>query len=734
MVLRYSALLSICAIGNAWVARPPLHARHRPLPLRSSAPTSEDQEPSAEFLESYLSRFSGASTSKTVDGVEFVKFDNTILFGKDDPRAAVDNVDEPKKEVLLYMPGLDFTGVSGCGALPALSSRYEVWWTRVENTYRGDFAAIAATVSDQVIALSEGGQRKVTLLGESFGGLLALGVALRVRDHATVNAASESLDDAAAAAVTSSTSVLRGVVLVNAASGFDQTPWLTLGSLLAKLPSETLADLDLPTALTTALAAGGISQLPRVSPFSAVAAAVLATTVPDVSQVVRGTSGLLGDLLTNNGPEAAASKAAARASQAIGALDRLATILAPDVLQFRLEKWLKAGCEEVNPRLAELGDTKEAAAAAAAARKSAGVTFSNADFFATDVVGGGLPILALAGEEDRMLPSSSEAMRLVSVLGKRTASGKILAGVGHAALDDRPNFLDLIDASPLGLATKAEALLKAQENKPLKPYDYVTDFKPPSSTQLEAARASLQNLRTAVSPVFISTDAATGKRRFGLESVPLPKDVNRPVLLVGNHQLLALDLGIMVEEFARTTGSLPRGLAHPATFVDPASARGDGRRQRVDPLEVEESTAGPFSPFANFRKAQAAAFQANQGTNDPPTTRDPVVAFNGVGSIQEFGAVPVTPKNFYKMMQQNEFALLFPGGAREATHGKGEDYALFWPKDRAADFVRVAAKFDALIVPFGAVGAAVNEWAWKQFIQYCNSRLLSVHDFVFVLL
>ena len=680
------------------------------MPLRSSAPTSENQEPSAEFLESYLSRFTGASATKTVDGVEFVKFDNSILFGSDDPRAAVDDTIESEKEVLLYMPGLDFTGVSGCGALPILSSRYEVWWTRVENTYRGDFATIAATVSEQVIALSDGGQRKVTLLGESFGGLLALGVALRVRDHANVNVASELVDNAAATSTSSSSSVLRGAVLVNAASGFDQTPWLALGSLLAKLPSQTLADLDLPTALTSALAAGGISQLPRVSPFSAVAAAVLATTVPDVSQVVRGTSGLLGDLLANNGPEAAASKAAARASQAVGALDRLATNLAPEVLQFRLEKWLKAGCEEVNPRLAELGDTKEAIAAAASARKAAGMRASDTDFFATALAGEGLPILALAGEEDRMLPSSSEAMRLVSVLGKRTASGKILAGVGHAALDDRPNFLGLIDASPLGLATRAEASLKAQEGKPAKAYDYVTGFVPPNATQLEAARASLQNFRAAVSPVFISTDATTGRRRFGLDSVPLPKDVNRPVLLVGNHQLLALDLGIMVEEFVRTTGSLPRGLAHPATFVDPATARGGGnrRRQRIDPLDIEEGTAGPFSPFANLRKAQAAAAAANQGTNEPQSARDPVVAFNGVGSFQEFGAVPVTPKNFYKMMQQNEFALLFPGGAREATHSKGEDYALFWPKDRAADFVRVAAKFDALVVPFGAVGAAVR--------------------------
>ncbi len=35
---------------------------------------------------------------------------------------------------------------------------------------------------------------------------------------------------------------------------------------------------------------------------------------------------------------------------------------------------------------------------------------------------------------------------------------------------------------------------------------------------------------------------------------------------------------------------------------------------------------------------------------------------------------------------------------------RGEEYRLFWREDRA-DFVRLAAKYDALIVPFAAVGA-----------------------------
>jgi 1-acyl-sn-glycerol-3-phosphate acyltransferase len=37
-------------------------------------------------------------------------------------------------------------------------------------------------------------------------------------------------------------------------------------------------------------------------------------------------------------------------------------------------------------------------------------------------------------------------------------------------------------------------------------------------------------------------------------------------------------------------------------------------------------------------------------------------------------------------------------------HGKDEDYKLFWPEK--TDFVRIAAKFNATIVPLSAIGAA----------------------------
>lgn len=42
----------------------------------------------------------------------------------------------------------------------------------------------------------------------------------------------------------------------------------------------------------------------------------------------------------------------------------------------------------------------------------------------------------------------------------------------------------------------------------------------------------------------------------------IPSD--RPVLFVGNHQTLAPDTGLLVEELLREKGMLLRGLAHPS--------------------------------------------------------------------------------------------------------------------------------------------------------------------------
>jgi len=72
---------------------------------------------------------------------------------------------------------------------------------------------------------------------------------------------------------------------------------------------------------------------------------------------------------------------------------------------------------------------------------------------------------------------------------------------------------------------------------------------------------TLKNLKTLQSPVFLST-GEDGRVQEGCGGIPL----DRPLLLVSNHQTFALDIGPLVEGLLRQTGLLPRGLTHPAVF------------------------------------------------------------------------------------------------------------------------------------------------------------------------
>jgi hypothetical protein len=118
-----------------------------------------------------------------------------------------------------------------------------------------------------------------------------------------------------------------------------------------------------------------------------------------------------------------------------------------------------------------------------------------------------------------------------------------------------------------------------------------------------------------------------------------------------------------------------RGLGHPVIFSDRSPGRGE-LEGRVPGINRKTTTEG----------GGAAEFTGN------------------TANFQLFGAVMVTPRNFYRLMQTGQNALLFPGGVREVFHGREEAYQLFWPEK--VDFVRTAARFNATIIPLSAVGMA----------------------------
>ncbi|KAA8545000.1 hypothetical protein F0562_019783 [Nyssa sinensis] len=163
--------------------------------------------------------------------------------------------------------------------------------------------------------------------------------------------------------------------------------------------------------------------------------------------------------------------------------------------------------------------------------------------------------------------------------------------------------------------------------------------------EFKQAKEEIGWLHFVTSPVMFST-LEDGKIVRCLVGIPN----EGPVLLVGNHMLFGLECAPLVEEFLREKNVMVRSTAHPALF----------------PLAAE-------SP-----------------------------EFSSFDSMKVFGALPATASNLFKLFATKSHVLLYPGGLREALHRKGEKYKLFWPDQ--PEFVRMAARFGATIVPFGVVG------------------------------
>lgn len=261
-----------------------------------------------------------------------------------------------------------------------------------------------------------------------------------------------------------------------------------------------------------------------------------------------------------------------------------------------------------------------------------------------------VPTLIVVGEEDVLMPSLREGKRL-----QKTIQLSELLPVkerGHFVLDDSVNLTEAI------LYSKIDPLnWKNGKRK----YDPILDWKPPSPEFIETTVQVLAKpIQEACSPVFFSTDTK-GKVWRGITKFPAKKG---PILIVGNHQLFAADLRLLFPELMQN-GIYPRGLAHPISFAGTNISELLGRT--------------------------------------PGIRKSPDVGQMQTGNFQELGAVEVTPRNFYRLMQANQTVILFPGGAREALTGN-RSYPLFWPDK--VDFVRTAAKFNATIVPLSAIGMA----------------------------
>ncbi|KAK8508766.1 hypothetical protein V6N12_034871 [Hibiscus sabdariffa] len=179
-------------------------------------------------------------------------------------------------------------------------------------------------------------------------------------------------------------------------------------------------------------------------------------------------------------------------------------------------------------------------------------------------------------------------------------------------------------------------------------HDFISDFLPPSMSEYRYGLDVVAGyLRFASGSAMFST-MEDGKIVQGLAGVPN----EGPVLLVGYHMLMGFELACLVEAFLREKKTMVRGIAHPELFW--------GKLQ---------SSSDEFG-FSDW--------------------------------VKVMGALPLAANYFFKALSSKSHVLLYPGGACEALHYKGEAYKLFWPDQ--PEFVRMAARFGATIIPFGTVG------------------------------
>ncbi|XP_019437420.1 PREDICTED: acyltransferase-like protein At3g26840, chloroplastic [Lupinus angustifolius] len=372
----------------------------------------------------------------------------------------------------------------------------------------------------------------------------------------------------------------------------------SLGGCLALAVAAHIPDIDVVLILANPATSFGRSQWQLLTPLLEAMHGPLSLFPPEILSSMPGDPLRLLDNLVRGFPlQNTARELLEDFTTFSGSLPVLANILPIETLQWKL-KLLKSASAYVNSRLHAIK----------------------------------AQTLILCSGNDRLLPSQQEGERLRQLLPK--CELRKFEGSGH--------FLFLEGSVDLVTVIKRASLYRRG-----KYHDYVSDFLPPTPNEAKEAIESNSFINTITSPVMLST-LEDGTVERGLAGIPS----EGPVLFVGYHMMLGLDIVPLISRIFMERNILVRGLAHPMLFIRKAGG-----------LLPDES-----------------AFDAQR----------------------LMGAVPVGPTGLFKLLSSKSHILLFPGGMREALHKKGEEYKLFWPEQ--SEFVRMAARFGAKIVPFGTIG------------------------------
>lgn len=442
--------------------------------------------------------------------------------------------------LLLYLPGIDGTGLGLIKHHKRLGRIFNVWCLHVPVTDRTSFSDLVHLVEATVRSEHHHAPRRpIYLLGESFGGCLALAVAAR-NPHIDL-----------------------ALILANPATRLRESQLQNLITLSEVIPEQLHPSMVKLLSVTTGVPAR-------------VAVAIPGSGHPlqqAVAELFRG------DVTFSS------------------YLSVLADVLPVETLIWRL-KMLKSASSFVNSRLHAVR----------------------------------AQTLVLSSGKDHLIPSPEESEKLRQMLPN--CEIRRFNNSGHALLLE----------AEFNLVT---VIMGANFYRRGRRLDFVTDFVPPSTSEFDSVYQPYRWMEVAFNPVMIST-LKNGDIVRGLTGIPS----EGPVLLVGYHMMLGLELVPLVSRLWNEHEIVLRGIAHPLMF----------KRLREGKMPV-------LSLYDDYRF---------------------------------MGAVPVSATNFFKLLSSKSHILLYPGGMREALHRKGEEYKLFWPEQ--SEFVRMAARFGAKIIPFGTVG------------------------------
>jgi hypothetical protein len=250
--------------------------------------------------------------------------------------------------------------------------------------------------------------------------------------------------------------VLKGMVLVNPATSFEESSWDSLApmlSLFGDLTDRTPMPFGLP------------------SPYSVAGGLILSNLIPSREQNQKILNTLL-DWESLRNPSGAGDFVQGM----IDSFRLTGEFLPPGLLKHRITNWMIVGSSLINSRLSQVE----------------------------------VPTLVVVGTEDKLIASGNEVRRLTKTLPN--CEKLEVRGAGHFVLDDNVNLTEAI------IYSKILDPLNFNESKKI--YDPILDWKMPSKEVIaEIREESVNFLVDAFSPIFISTDDQ-GNRAFGLQNLP----------------------------------------------------------------------------------------------------------------------------------------------------------------------------------------------------------------------